>query len=127
MGGIGFIKMSKDTTTPQFISSENADVQEIDQYMTVKEYFGKEDIEEASLVSATLDGPHDSRVNHRSEKTYYLIEGTAELTVEGESIELSARDAAVVPPGKTHSLYGNEAELLMIVSPPYDPEDEELR
>lgn len=119
--------MSEDKTLPQFVVSEDADVQEIDQYMTVKEYFGKGDIEQASLVSATLDGPHDSRVNYHSEKIYYLLEGTAELTVEGEAVELSAHDAAVVPPGKTHSLYGNEAEILMIVSPPYDPDDEEIQ
>lgn len=108
------------------VSSSERNAVEIDEYMTVYEYFTKEQIDGASLVTADLDGPHSRRVNYRSEKTYYVLDGELEVTVEGETEELSEGDSAVIPPEAYHSLVGHNAEIIMVSSPPYDPADENI-
>jgi quercetin dioxygenase-like cupin family protein len=45
---------------------------------------------------------------HNSHEFYYLLEGNATMTIEGESREVSAGDLIYIPPNKLHSIAGHD-------------------
>jgi mannose-6-phosphate isomerase-like protein (cupin superfamily) len=110
----------------QFVSNSETNVLDIDESMNVFEYFTKDDVDGASVVTATLDGLHSRRVNHTSEKTYFLLDGTLEVETNDRTFTMAPGDAAMIPPETHHELRGENAEFLNIISPPYDPEHEDL-
>lgn len=96
----------------------------IDQYITIFEYFTKNNSSQVSLVTAKLDGPHSRRLNKRSDKLYFMLSGKAELTVVDENYSLEKGDAALIPANTWHSIIGHNAYFVIVTSPPFDPSDE---
>jgi mannose-6-phosphate isomerase-like protein (cupin superfamily) len=99
----------------------------IDEYLTIFRYFTPKDDDRLDLVGARLHGPHPERVNRRSSKLYFVLAGTLSVTIDGRHSELRRHDAVLIPPGSWHALDGQEAEILIVVAPPYNPADESLR
>lgn len=115
-----------DPGSAELVAESETNVIDIDENMNVYEYFTKEDVDGASVVTATLDGLHSRRVNHESEKTYFLLGGELEIETDNKSFSMTAGDAAIIPPETHHELRGEKAKFLNIISPPYDPADEDL-
>ncbi len=62
----------------------------------------------------------------RSEESYYILRGTALMTVDGQRLVLVAGQAILLMPGEIHDLAcaGEEdVELIGISAPPFDPQD----
>jgi len=80
-----------------------------------------------SLAEATLaPGRATERHYHRdSEEIYFLLDGGGVLEIDGESREVGAGDAILIPPGARHTLRaGPEGVLLLCCcAPPYRHED----
>jgi quercetin dioxygenase-like cupin family protein len=80
-----------------------------------------------SLAEATLEpGQATQRHYHaKSEEIYYLTDGGGRLEVDGETRDVAAGDAALIPPGAWHELVaGHEgARLLCMCAPPYSHDD----
>jgi mannose-6-phosphate isomerase-like protein (cupin superfamily) len=80
-----------------------------------------------SLAEAKLTpGQATERHYHRdSEEIYFLLEGGGVMEIDGESREVEAGDAVLIPPGARHTLRaGTEgARLLCCCAPPYRHED----
>ncbi len=64
---------------------------------------------------------------HReSEEIYYLVEGSGEMELDGESAPVAAGDAILIPPGAWHQIRagaGGPLRLLCACAPPYRHED----
>jgi mannose-6-phosphate isomerase-like protein (cupin superfamily) len=79
-----------------------------------------------SLAEASLaPGRATERHHHRaSEEIYVVLEGRAELEVDGERREVGPGDAALIPPGAWHTIAAREPlRFLCCCSPPYAHED----
>lgn len=85
-------------------------------------------VENQSLAEATLPpGSSTERHYHKaSEEIYYIIGGTGVMELDGETSEVRAGDAILIPPGSWHQITAgenNEIRLLCCCSPPYSHED----
>jgi mannose-6-phosphate isomerase-like protein (cupin superfamily) len=79
-----------------------------------------------SLAEAILPaGGETQRHYHRlSEEFYYLLEGTGVMEINGESREVAAGDAILIPPGAWHQIRANSPlRFLCCCAPPYAHED----
>lgn len=77
------------------------------------------------LVVMDLDGEHGVFVNKVSTKTYYVLDGVARFSVDDTRRTLEKGDVIVVSPGQKHSMSGI-MRALVICTPPYNPDDEEM-
>jgi quercetin dioxygenase-like cupin family protein len=80
-----------------------------------------------SLAEARLDpGQATQRHYHaQTEEIYLLTQGGGRLEVDGESSDVRAGDAALIPPGAWHELVAGPdgARLLCMCAPPYSHDD----
>lgn len=80
-----------------------------------------------SLAEASLEpGQATQRHYHaRSEEIYLITEGGGVLEVDGETRQVAAGDAVLIPPGARHRLVAGPegARLLCMCSPPYAHDD----
>jgi len=80
-----------------------------------------------SLAEASLEaGQGTQRHYHaRTEEIYLLTAGGGVLEVDGESREVGAGDAVLIPPGAWHELVAGAdgARLLCMCAPPYSHDD----
>ncbi|HHV81652.1 TPA: cupin domain-containing protein [bacterium] len=61
---------------------------------------------------------------HREvEETFYVISGKAQMTVDGETFEISAGDAIRVEAPEEHNIIPSEDFLAIFIKAPYLPED----
>jgi len=81
-----------------------------------------------SLAEATLD-PGDATARHyhaRSEELYYLLDGEAEMEVEGQTRTVRAGDAILIPAGSWHQIRATgetPLRFLCCCAPPYSDDD----
>ncbi len=79
-----------------------------------------------SLAEATIPaGGSTQRHYHRlSEEFYYLLEGSGEMEIDGETREVAAGDAILIPAGAWHRIHATTAlRFLCSCAPPYAHED----
>ena len=80
-----------------------------------------------SLAEASLDpGQATQRHYHaRSEEIYLMTEGGGVLEVDGETRQVEAGDAVLIPPGARHQLVAGPegVRLLCMCAPPYAHDD----
>lgn len=83
-------------------------------------------------VITKIDGYHpageeEKRIfNERSQKGYYILDGEGEISVGEETHEVKQGELVFISEKTEHSLEG-KFRALIVTSPPFDPEDEELR
>lgn len=81
-----------------------------------------------SLAEATLE-PDEATERHyhrRSEEVYFVVKGSGELEVDGETRTVRPGDAVLIPPGAWHTLVNtgsSELRILCCCAPPYAHED----
>jgi quercetin dioxygenase-like cupin family protein len=61
-------------------------------------------VSEFSLVGRASLSPH----SHNSHEFYYLLEGTATMTIEDEQRDVAAGDLIHIPPNAVHSIAGHD-------------------
>ena len=79
-----------------------------------------------SLAEASLPpGATTMRHYHAlSEEIYFILEGTGELEIDGETTVVKQGDAALIPAGAWHALLATtDVRLLCCCSPPYSDAD----
>lgn len=81
-----------------------------------------------SLAEAMLPpgGTTQRHYHRRSEEIYFLLEGRAEMELEGERRELVPGEGVAIPPGAWHeitTLGDSELRFLCCCAPPYTHED----
>jgi mannose-6-phosphate isomerase-like protein (cupin superfamily) len=81
-----------------------------------------------SLAEATLEpGQATQRHHHRAtEEIYFVVKGSGELEVDGQTRHVRPGDAVLIPPGAWHTLVNDgtsELRILCCCSPPYSHDD----
>jgi mannose-6-phosphate isomerase-like protein (cupin superfamily) len=81
-----------------------------------------------SLAEATLTAGQETQRHYHgeTEEVYALLEGSAEMEVDGERRLVAAEDAILIPPGAWHQIRAdaeNGVRFLCCCAPPYRDED----
>ena len=76
-----------------------------------------------SIARANLQGHHGPTANLSSLRAYYILDGRADVTIDGCTLAASKGDVIVVPTGAIHEIDGH-VEYLVINTPAFNPEDE---
>ena len=83
-------------------------------------------VQNQSLAEATVPvGQPTERHYHKlSEEFYFLLEGTAQMEIDGETCVVGPGDAILIPPGAWHTITARETlRFLCCCAPPYSHED----
>lgn len=83
-------------------------------------------VRQQSLAEATLpDGGSTRRHHHKvSEEFYFILEGRAEMELDGETRLVVPGDAVLIPAGSWHTITAlSPLRLLCCCAPPYSHED----
>lgn len=76
---------------------------------------------EASLPQGAATDPH---YHKQSEEFYFILEGTGEMTIEGETRAVGPGDGILIPPGARHTIRAlSPLHFLCCCAPPYAHED----
>jgi mannose-6-phosphate isomerase-like protein (cupin superfamily) len=67
----------------------------------------------------------DSEIHYHKKQTeiYYVIRGQGEIYLDGHLFPISEGSTIMIPPGVRHRAIG-DLEIINVVYPPFDPEDE---
>ncbi|HIG82943.1 MAG TPA: cupin domain-containing protein [Verrucomicrobia bacterium] len=81
-----------------------------------------------SLAEARLPAKKSTQRHYHkaSEEFYFLLEGQAEMEIDGITKEISSGDAVLIPAGSWHQITASgdgPIRLLCCCSPPYSHED----
>jgi mannose-6-phosphate isomerase-like protein (cupin superfamily) len=81
-----------------------------------------------SLAEAALEPGQTTRRHYHtsSEEIYFVLKGSGELEVDGESHTVRPGDAILIPPGAWHTVENDGTSELLILcmcSPPYSHDD----
>lgn len=77
------------------------------------------------MVFAELDGDHPTVKNSRSDRAYFILEGSGEVLVDNESYLVEKHDTIYITKGSPHTIKG-KLDYLIITSPPFSPDFEEV-
>ena len=83
-------------------------------------------VQRQSLAEASLTvGQTTQRHHHKqTEEIYFILEGRAEMEVDGDVQEVRAGDAILLPPGAWHVILAQTPlRFLCSCAPPYSHED----
>lgn len=85
-------------------------------------------VKNQSLAEATIPpGGATQRHYHRvSEEFYFILEGQAQMEIDGEIKDVQPGDAILIPPGAWHQITTHSESplrLLCCCAPPYSHED----
>jgi mannose-6-phosphate isomerase-like protein (cupin superfamily) len=76
------------------------------------------------LVVGELAGDHGKRINHVSDRVYFVIEGEGTATVGDDSYQIKALDLVYIPKNTVHGICG-KLKFAIITAPPLSKGDEE--
>jgi mannose-6-phosphate isomerase-like protein (cupin superfamily) len=85
-------------------------------------------IRQQSLAEARLpiDGATTPHYHPRTEEIYYILEGSAEMTIDDEVRDVGVGDAIAIPAGAWHTIRNTgrtELKFLCCCAPGYEHED----
>jgi mannose-6-phosphate isomerase-like protein (cupin superfamily) len=83
-------------------------------------------VEKQSLAEATMTtGQTTERHYHKlCEEFYFLLEGTAQMEIDGKTRDVGSGDAILIPPGARHQITAKtNLRFLCCCAPPYDHAD----
>jgi len=88
-------------------------------------YNGKDDLEAAAVAYQKTALGHEDEFRHtKSAFVFYVISGSGEWVIEGESFPVEATDVVIVPAGKRF-YYRGELEQVCLTAPAWEEEFEE--
>lgn len=91
--------------------------------LDARAYNSKEDFENASAAYFEVDGSHGKVKTTRSDRVYYVIDGSGKFIIDGEEVEVEKTDVVIVPKDTPYD-YEGKMKLFLVHCPAYDPEAE---
>jgi len=82
-----------------------------------------EDNELLSIHRVSIRTEGRKHYHTRLTEYYVILSGTGEIELDDDRVEVKPGDVVMIPPGTRHAARG-DFEILNVVCPPFDPEDE---
>ncbi len=76
-----------------------------------------------SVVRTHLDGEHPEMLNKSSNRTYYLIKGSAEFNISGEKVKIKSGEMLTIMKNTRYSFKG-KFDAILIDCPRFNPKDD---
>ncbi len=92
---------------------------EVEKNYIVDNYLSKEDGMGYSIVRTHLDGSHPFMKNICSNRTYYLIHGTATFYLGEEKVHLTEGEMLVIPKNTKYAFQG-KFDAILVDGPAFD-------
>ena len=86
---------------------------EVEKNYIIDNYLDKSSNMGYSIVRTHLNGKHPRMKNIISNRTYYIIKGTAHFLVENEQFNLQAGDTLTIPKDTVYEFNGNFDSILI--------------
>jgi mannose-6-phosphate isomerase-like protein (cupin superfamily) len=83
------------------------------------------DTPDLSIHRVRIQGAAKAHYHTRLTEYYHILEGTGEIVIDGTAHAVRPGDTVMIPPGTRHALRG-DFEIMNIVVPPFDPQDEHV-
>jgi mannose-6-phosphate isomerase-like protein (cupin superfamily) len=104
-----------------FITADGSEIRELLAHRNAN-------IRQQSLAEARLPpgGATKAHFHPRTEEIYYILEGTALMTVDQESVPVGPGDAIAIPPGMVHMICNTGSgtlKFLCCCAPGYEHDD----
>lgn len=106
------------------ISRKDATLVEVDDATTIESLFDGKDFA-FDVVIGRLNGNHPKLINHVSDRAYFILSGELDIQVGEDIHHAVTHDLILVPRNTPHGVEG-KGEYLIITSPPFDPQNEEV-
>ena len=84
-----------------------------------------EDTSHLSIHRVKISGEAQKHYHKTLTEYYVVLEGVGEIEMNDTLVAVEPGDVMMIPPGTRHALRG-EFEIINVVVPPFDPEDEYL-
>jgi mannose-6-phosphate isomerase-like protein (cupin superfamily) len=78
-----------------------------------------------SIHRVTIDSEAEVHYHEGLTEYYVILDGAGEIEANGERFSVKPGDVVMIPPETRHALRGT-FEIINIVAPPFDPNDEHL-
>ena len=106
---------------PAFTTKDGSEIRELLAHRNSS--IRKQSLAEARLPVGTRTTPH---YHPQTEEIYYILSGTAEMTIDGHQRGVGPGDAIAIPPGAVHTICNSGGEQLVFLcccAPPYEHSD----
>lgn len=88
-------------------------------------YTGRDDLEQAAVAYQETERGHAQEFrHHRSAFVFYILEGSGEWVIDGETYPVEATDVVVVPPGRAF-YYRGRLKQICVTAPAWEEAYEE--
>ncbi|HEY2760822.1 MAG TPA: cupin domain-containing protein [Pirellulales bacterium] len=104
-----------------FITKDGSEIRELLAHRN--SHIRKQSLAEARVAPGKATAPHYHR---QTEEIYYILRGTAIMTIDDETREVGPLDAIAIPPGQTHTILNTGSEILVFLctcAPAYEHDD----
>ncbi|MCP4642769.1 MAG: cupin domain-containing protein [bacterium] len=81
------------------------------------------DNDRVSIHRVRIEGEAKKHYHKVLHEHYIVLEGSGEVELGDERVPVEAGDVIAIPPGTPHALRGH-FEIINVVTPPFDSEDE---
>jgi mannose-6-phosphate isomerase-like protein (cupin superfamily) len=106
------------------ISRKDAVIRKIDDSLTIESLFDGKDFK-FDVVIGKISGHHPKLINHVSDRAYFVLKGEVDIHVGDTTHHAVTHDLVLVPADTPHGIDG-EGEYLIVTSPPFAPQNEEV-
>ena len=110
---------------PAFTTKDGSEIRELLAHRNSA--LRNQSLAEARLPAGARTTPHH---HPRTEEVYYILSGTARMTIGQEQKPVGPGDAIAIPPGAVHTIENTGAETLVFLcccAPAYEHEDTVLK
>lgn len=81
---------------------------------------GRQNDQAFSVVKGILNGHHPTRVNTKSQMSYYILGGDCRFTLAKEAIAPAKGDYLTIKPNIAYAIDGKACEMLILSNPPFE-------
>jgi mannose-6-phosphate isomerase-like protein (cupin superfamily) len=106
------------------ISVKQLPKREIDKNLVIYDLLSKPELN-FDFVIAELSGDHPALINKVSDRVYFILSGKGSVRVGDTMYSVDRQDLVFIPKGTIHSIHG-KLKYIIITSPPFDPNNEEI-
>jgi len=83
------------------------------------------DNDRVSVHRVAIRGEAKTHYHETLTEVYVILEGTGEIELDDEHVPVEPGDVVYIPPSTRHALHGH-FDIINIVSPPFDADDEHM-